>query len=89
MDEHNAMNEFIAYAEEKGVKRDAEGLKVSGKVINTQMKAYVARNIIGEEGFYPIIKQIDKTLLRAIEVSQQNLMVQNVVATDSVVSVLQ
>ncbi|WP_163322582.1 S41 family peptidase [Draconibacterium mangrovi] len=89
MDQHNAMNEFIAYAEEKGVKRNAEGLKISGKVINTQMKAYVARNIMGEEGFYPIIKQIDKTLLRAIEVSQQNLMVQNVVATDSVVSVLQ
>ena len=87
MDQHNALNEFVAYAEEKGVKRDAEGLKISGEVINTQMKAYVARNIIGEEGFYPIIKQIDKTLLRAIEVSQQNLMVQNVVATDSVVGI--
>ena len=89
MDKHDAMKDFIAYAEEKGVKRDAEGLKVSGKVINTQMKAYIARNIIGEEGFYPIIKQIDKTLLRAIEVSEQNLVVQNVVATDSVVSVVQ
>ncbi|WP_319591613.1 S41 family peptidase [uncultured Draconibacterium sp.] len=87
MDQHNALNEFVAYAEEKGVKRNAEGLKISGEVINTQMKAYVARNIIGEEGFYPIIKQIDKTLLRAIEVSQQNLMVQNVVATDSVVGI--
>ncbi|WP_321348040.1 S41 family peptidase [uncultured Draconibacterium sp.] len=87
MDQYNALNEFVAYAEEKGVKRDAEGLKISGEVINTQMKAYVARNIIGEEGFYPIIKQIDKTLLRAIEVSQQNLMVQNVVATDSVVGI--
>nr|WP_319271601.1 S41 family peptidase [uncultured Draconibacterium sp.] len=87
MVQHNALNEFVAYAEEKGVKRDAEGLKISGEVINTQMKAYVARNIIGEEGFYPIIKQIDKTLLRAIEVSQQNLMVQNVVATDSVVGI--
>ncbi|WP_319482855.1 S41 family peptidase [uncultured Draconibacterium sp.] len=87
MDKHNAMDDFIAYAEEKGVKKDAEGLKISGKVINTQMKAYVARNIMGEEGFYPIIKQIDKTLLRAIEVSQQNLIVENVVATDSVVGI--
>lgn len=87
MDKHRAMNDFVAYANEKGVKRDAEGLKISGRIINTQLKAYVARNIIGEEGYYPIIKQIDKTLLRAIEVSQQNLMVENVVATDSVVGI--
>lgn len=87
LDKHNALNDFIIYAEEKGVKKDAEGLNVSKQLINTQMKAYVARNIIGEEGFYPIIKQIDKTLLRAIEVSQQNLMVENVVATDSVVGI--
>ncbi|QIA06385.1 hypothetical protein [Draconibacterium halophilum] len=87
MDKYNAFNEFVAYAKEKGVEKDAEGLKASGRVISTQIKAYVARNIMGEEGFYPIIKQIDKTLLRAIEVSQQNLMVENVVATDSVVGI--
>lgn len=85
LDRQNALSDFVVYAEEKGVKKDPEGLKVSGRLISTQLKAYVARNIIGEEGFYPIIKQIDKTLLRAIEVSQQNLMVENVVATDSVV----
>ena len=89
LDKHKVLNDFVAYAEEKGVKKDVAGLKASGKIINTQMKAYIARNIIGEEGFYPIIKQIDKTLLRAIEISRENLLVQNVVATDSVVSVVQ
>ncbi|MDX1283382.1 MAG: S41 family peptidase [Draconibacterium sp.] len=84
LDKQNALDEFIKYAEEKGVKKDSEGLKVSGSIINTQMKAYIARNIIGEEGFYPIIKQIDKTLLRAIEVSRQNLLVENIIATDSI-----
>jgi len=84
LDKHNALKDFVAYAAEKGIKRDSEGLKTSGNIINTQLKAYVARNIIGEEGFYPIIRKIDKTLLRAIEVSQQNLLVQNVVSTDSV-----
>ncbi|HYQ58060.1 MAG TPA: S41 family peptidase [Draconibacterium sp.] len=86
LEKHDALTEFVAYAEEKGVKKDAEGLKESGRIINTQVKAYIARNIIGEEGFYPIIKQIDKTLLRAIEISQQNILVQNVVATDSIVT---
>ncbi len=89
LDKQNALSDFVAYADEKGVKRDAEGLSVSGKIIGTQMKAYIARNILGEEGFYPIIKQIDKTLIRAIEVSQQNLLVENIVATDSVARVVQ
>ena len=84
LEKNNVIDYFIKYAEEKGVKKDAKGLKASGKIIDTQLKAYIARNIIGEEGFYPIIKQIDKTLLRAIEISKQNLLVQNVVATDTV-----
>ena len=45
--------------------------------------------VITEEGFYPIIKQVDKTLLRAIEISHENLLVQNIVATDSIVGITQ
>lgn len=86
LDKQNALTDFVKYAEEKGVKKDVKGLKVSEKIINTQLKAYIARNIMGEEGFYPIIKQIDNTLLRAIEVSRQNLLVENIVSTDSVVA---
>ena len=84
LDKQNAMSEFVDYAEEKGIKEDAAGIRESGQIIKTQLKAYIARNIIGEEGFYPIIKQIDKTLLRAIDISREDLLVQNVVATDSV-----
>ncbi|QGY44337.1 PDZ domain-containing protein [Maribellus comscasis] len=79
LDDHNVLNDFVGYATEQGVKRDSDGLEESGFIIKTQLKAYIARNIIGEEGFYPIIKQIDKTLLRAIEISQQNLLVENLV----------
>ncbi len=68
---------FVAFAEKKGVKPNNGDLKTSSKIIDYQTKAYIARNIIGEEGFYPIIKNIDKALLEAIERSrtpvQQNL----------------
>ena len=84
LDKHNSLGEFIKYAAEKGVPRDNKGLKESGTVINTQMKAYIARNIMGEEGFYPIIKNIDKTLLRVIDISRQNLLVENLNGTDSI-----
>ena len=67
----NILNQFVAYAEKKGVKVNHADLKISSKVIENQVKAYVARNIIGEKGFYPIIQNIDKTLLEAIARSRQ------------------
>jgi carboxyl-terminal processing protease len=71
------LNLFVAFADKKGVKPNNADLKISGKIIDFQTKAYIARNIIGEEGFYPVIQNIDKTLQEAIEKSktpiQQNL----------------
>jgi carboxyl-terminal processing protease len=77
LDLQNILGSFASYAATKGVNPDKQGLKESGVIINTQLKAYISRNIIGEEGFYPIIQQIDKTLLKAIEISHQNLLVEN------------
>ncbi len=84
LDKQKVLDDFVKYAEEKGISKDNEGLKSSGLLINTQLKAYIARNIIGEEGFYPIIKKIDKTLLKAIEISRQNLLAENINNTTSV-----
>jgi carboxyl-terminal processing protease len=61
------MNEFLQYAEKNGVPGNEAGLKTSGKIIETQLMAYIARNIIGEEGFYSIISRIDNTLLEAVK----------------------
>ncbi len=78
LDSQGILDSFVRYAASKGVPADQNGLKLSGHIISTQLKAYIARNILGEEGFYPIIQQIDKTLLKAIEISHQNLIVENV-----------
>lgn len=64
------LQQFVAYAAQKGVKASNEDLKTSSRIIDHQVKAYVARNILGEEGFYPIIKNIDNVLLQAIEKSK-------------------
>ena len=78
LESKNVLEEFVKYASDKGVPRDNKGLKQSSLIIKTQIKAYIARNIIGEEGFYPIIEKIDNTLLKAIEISKQNLLVENI-----------
>lgn len=83
LDKKNVLEDFVKYAEEKGISRDNEGLKISGLIIGTQLKAYISRNIIGEEGFYPIIQKIDKTLKKAIEISKQNLLVENIEGVNS------
>lgn len=63
----NILNLFVAFTEKKGLKPSSADLKTSSEILNNQLKAYIARNIIGEEGFYAIIKNIDKPLLEAIQ----------------------
>ncbi|MEL7585824.1 MAG: S41 family peptidase [Prolixibacteraceae bacterium] len=70
LEKQQVLDQFSDYAESKGVKKDSKGLAVSGKIIKTQIMAYIARNIIGEDGFFPIIQKIDDTLIKAIEISQ-------------------
>src|SRR5690554_1746985 len=77
LNSQNVMNEFVAYAQDKGVKRDPQGLRDSGNLIKTQLQAYIARNILGEEGYFPIISQIDITLQKAVEISKQKFLVEN------------
>ena len=66
----NILEQFVNYAVKHDIKKDQGGIKISGHIIETQIMAYIARNIIGEEGFYPIIRRIDETLNKAIEISR-------------------
>ena len=84
LDRKNVLEEFLNYAAGKGIPRDNAGLKASSLIIKTQLKAYIARNIMGEEGFYPIIKKIDNMLLKAIEISKQDLLVENIQGSNTV-----
>jgi carboxyl-terminal processing protease len=64
-------NDFLQYAVKNGVPGNEAGIKTSGKIIETQMMAYIARNIIGEEGFYGIISNIDNTLQEALKTNKK------------------
>ena len=58
---------FLEFAFEKGIPKQIKGIEKSRKVIDTRLKAYIARNIMDNEGFYPIIREVDKTLQKAID----------------------
>jgi len=63
----NLLDNFVKFAQKKGVKADPEDLKLSGKMLKTQITGLVARNILGDQGFYPIIHEVDTTLKKALE----------------------
>ena len=61
------MDRFMDFVADKGIEPDPPGLKISEKIIFTQIKAYIARNILDNKGFYPIWEEIDTTLKYAIK----------------------
>lgn len=65
--QRSILNEFLQYASKSGVPNNEAGIKTSGKIIETQLMAYIARNIVGEEGFYSVISNIDNTLQEAVK----------------------
>ena len=59
---------FVAYAERKGVERDDVGLAMSREIIEAQLRAYIGRNALHDDaGFYYNIYPIDKTMQRAVK----------------------
>ena len=61
------LNEFISFAEKKGVKPKAEEIATSSEIICTQLKALIARQIWKNDGFYAVIHSLDVTLKKAVE----------------------
>ena len=67
LDDQQIISQFVNYAKEKGVQPDYDDIRTSRHVMEKSIKAYVARNIIENEGFYPIIAEIDNVLQVAID----------------------
>ncbi len=60
-------NELIRFAKSKKLKIDPKQLKRSRPLIDNELKAYIARNIIDNKGFYPILGREDNVLQVAIK----------------------
>lgn len=67
LDKKGILSDFVSYATKKGIPADTKGMNDSGKIIETQLIAYITRNIIGEEGFYSVISRIDNTFQEAVK----------------------
>ncbi|MFA6126495.1 MAG: S41 family peptidase [Bacteroidales bacterium] len=68
LDSQDVLGSFKTHIMANGFVPSAFEWKESKLIIRTQLKAYIARNFIDNDGFYPIIQAIDNTLNKAIEV---------------------
>lgn len=60
------VEDFVAYAERHGVERNDTELRVSRKIIEAQLRAYIGRNAMDDSsGFYYNIFPIDDAMQRA------------------------
>ena len=68
--EQELYDHLIEYARQRGVEPDTRGIHTSATVIKTRLKAYIARNIWGNDGFYAVMKDDDNVLQIAVQTIQ-------------------
>ena len=66
LDRQTLLDQFTRYTAANKIKADPTDLAISGRLIHIQLKAYIARNILDNKGFYPIWEELDTTLKYAI-----------------------
>ena len=66
-------DELVKRAGEKGIKGTDEQKQVARREANILLKAYIARDLFGDEGFYPIYAPMDEILQRALEEFQTSV----------------
>ena len=62
----NWLNEFVAFAKEKGVEPNEEQIAVSRPLLIRIVNAYIVRNILNDEGFYPLFERDDDITKQAV-----------------------
>ena len=63
----NWVDEFVAFAKEKGVEPNPEQLAISRPLLVRIVNAYIVRNILNDEGFYPLFERDDDIVKEAVE----------------------
>ena len=63
----NWVPEFVAFAKEKGVEPNPEQLAKSKPLLVRLVNAYIVRNILNDEGFFPLFERDDDITQKVIE----------------------
>ena len=72
LNKQNILRQFIAFASKEGVKEVKSDINISGEILKVRLYANIARNFLDSNGYYPIVMEIDNTLLKAVDALSAN-----------------
>ena len=61
------VDEMADYAARRGLPRNEWGIRESSAIMRNRIEAYIGRHLLDDEGFYPILGQMDTTLEEAVK----------------------
>lgn len=67
LNQANWLPEFVAYCKNKGIEPNNEQIAISKPLMQRLINAYIVRNILGDEGFFPLFERDDEISQRAIQ----------------------
>ncbi|MBR5676835.1 MAG: PDZ domain-containing protein [Paludibacteraceae bacterium] len=59
--------QFVAFAKDKGVEPNQAEIQKSRPLMTRLLNAYIVRNILGDDGFFPLFERDDEITKRAVE----------------------
>jgi len=63
----DVIRSFVKFAEEKGVEPNEAEIQKSRPLMTRLLNAYIVRNILGDEGFFPLFERDDEITKRAVD----------------------
>jgi carboxyl-terminal processing protease len=66
LDQQSLLRGLLRFAKEKGISYNEKDFRRSQQYIEVELEAYIARNILDNEGFYPVFHEIDEVLKVAV-----------------------
>ncbi|MDB4334759.1 S41 family peptidase [bacterium] len=67
IEQKDIMSDFVSFLKEKNIKIDRKQWDISKHRINVEIRAFISRNILDNEGFYPVLHELDEILHEAIK----------------------
>lgn len=69
--ESSTFDSLVRFAAENGIPPDAQKIAYVKDELKIWLKAFIGRNLFGDDAFYPIQLQIDKTFIKAMDVLEK------------------
>lgn len=70
LNKQNILKEFVAFAAEKDVAPNEEQIAKSKPLLMRLLNAYIVRDVLGDEGFFPLFERDDEITKKAVEALQ-------------------